>query len=145
MPESVAAVNLRFKGDVQILKTALSAQAESGVADDMAYTYHELKGKTIQELRDIAKDVQEHDAVQGFSQMNKDHLLPALCKALGIPVHEHAEVVGIDKPAIKAKMRELKRKRDDAIASRDSALVKSLRRQIHGLNREIRRHILRTA
>ena len=110
----------------------------------MAYTYHELKGKTIQELRDIAKDVQ-HDAVQGFSQMNKDHLLPALCKALGIPVHEHAEVVGIDKPAIKAKMRELKRKRDDAIASRDGALVKSLRRQIHGLNREIRRHILRTA
>ena len=110
----------------------------------MAYTYHELKGKTIQEQRDIAKDVQ-HDAVQGFSQMNKDHLLPALCKALGIPVHEHAEVVGIDKPAIKAKMRELKRKRDDAIASRDSALVKSLRRQIHGLNREIRRHILRTA
>jgi len=145
LPESVAAVNLRFKGDVQILKAALGAQAESGVADDMAYTYHELKGKTIQELRDIAKDVPEHDAVQGFSQMNKDHLLPALCKALGIPVHERAEVVGIDKPAIKAKMRELKRKRDDAIASKDGEMVKSLRRQIHGLNREIRRHILRTA
>ena len=27
----------------------------------MAHTYHELKGKMIQELRDIAKDVQ-HDA-----------------------------------------------------------------------------------
>ena len=49
----------------------------------MAYSFHELKLKTIQELREIAKDVQ-HDAVQGFSQMNKDHLLPALCKALGI-------------------------------------------------------------
>ena len=111
----------------------------------MAYTYHELKGKTIQELRDIAKEVQDHDAVQGFSQMNKDHLLPALCKALGIPVHEHAEVVGIDKPVIKAKMRELKKKREDAIASKDSAALKSVRRQIHSLNREIRRHILRTA
>jgi hypothetical protein len=77
----------------------------------MAYTYHELKGKTVQELRDIAKGVQ-HDAVQGFSQMNKEHLLPALCGALGVPIHEHAEVVGIDKPAIKARMRELKEKRD---------------------------------
>ena len=110
----------------------------------MAYTYHELKAKTIQELRDIAKDV-HHDAVQGFSQMNKDHLLPALCKALGIPVHEHAEVVGIDRPAIKAKMRELKKKRDDALASKDSGTLKAVRRQIHSLNREIRRHILRTA
>jgi len=110
----------------------------------MAYTYHELKGKTIQELRDIAKDV-HHDAVQGFSQMNKEHLLPALCNALGIPIHEHTEVVGIDKPAIKAKMRELKKKREDAIASKNSAALKSVRRQIHSLNREIRRHILRTA
>ena len=59
----------------------------------MAYTYHDLKLKTVQELRDIAKDVQ-HDAVQGYSQMNKEHLLPALCKALGIEAHEHHEVSG---------------------------------------------------
>ena len=38
----------------------------------MAHTYHELKLMTVQELREIAKDV-PHDAVQGFSQMNKDH------------------------------------------------------------------------
>ena len=42
---------------------------------------------TEQELRDIAKDIQ-HDAVQGFSQMNKDHLLPAVCKALGLKPRE---------------------------------------------------------
>ena len=106
----------------------------------MAYTYHELKGKTIQELRDIAKDVQ-HDAVQGYSQMNKEHLLPALCNALGVPIHEHHDVVGIDKPAIKAKMRELKKKRDEATESGDYALLKSVRRQIHGLNRQIRSHV----
>jgi hypothetical protein len=106
----------------------------------MAYTFHELKGKTIQELRDIAKDVQ-HDAVQGYSQMNKDHLLPALCTALGVPVHEHHDVVGIDKPAIKAKMRELRKKRDEALESRDHGLLKSVRRQIHGLNRQIRSHV----
>jgi DNA-binding IclR family transcriptional regulator len=109
----------------------------------MAYTHHELKGKTIQELRDIAKDVQ-HDAVQGYSQMNKEHLLPALCTALGIPIHEHHDVVGIDKPAIKAKMHELKNKRDEAVGSGDRALLKSVRRQIHGLNRQIRSHVARS-
>jgi predicted metallo-beta-lactamase superfamily hydrolase len=110
----------------------------------MAYTYHELKGKTIQELRDIAKDVEQHEAVQGYSQMNKDHLLPALCRALGVPVHEHAEVVGIDKPALKVKRRELKKKREAALEANDHASLKSVRRQLHAINREIRRHILRT-
>ena len=108
----------------------------------MAYTYHELKLKTIQELREIAKDI-KHDAVQGFSQMNKGHLLPALCKALGIDMHEHQEVVGIDKAAVKAAMRELHKKRDAALEAHDHQLLKSLRRQIHGLNRQIRAHVSR--
>lgn len=106
----------------------------------MAYTYHELKGKTIAELRDIAKDV-HHDAVQGYSQMNKDHLLPALCRALGIDVHEHHDVTGVDKPAIKARMRELKKQRDAALEAHDHAALKSVRRQIHRLNRQIRAHV----
>ena len=107
----------------------------------MAYTYHELKEKTVLELREIAKGVENQDAVQGYSQLNKEHLLPALCKALGVAIHEHHDVVGIDKPAIKAKMRELKTKRDAALASGDGDLLKSLRRQIHGLNRQIRAHV----
>jgi hypothetical protein len=106
----------------------------------MAYTYHDLKLKTVQELRDIAKDVQ-HDAVQGYSQMNKDHLLPALCKALGIDAHEHHGVAGIDKPAIKEKMRELRKKRDAAVEAHDGEGLKSIRRQIHHLNRQIRAHV----
>ena len=107
----------------------------------MAYTYHELKGKNIAELREIAKGVENQDAVQGYSQMNKDHLLPALCKALGIPVYEHHDVVGIDKPAIKAKMRELKKQRDVALESHDHDTLKSVRRHIHRLNRQIRAHV----
>ena len=108
----------------------------------MPYTYHELKEKTIQELRDIAKNV-HHDAVQGFSQLNKEHLLPALCAALGIDPLEHVVAVGIDKPAIKAKMRELKRKREEALAAHDHAALKSVRRQHHSLNRQIRVHLAR--
>src|SRR5437667_2444242 len=103
----------------------------------MAYTYHELKGKTIQELRDIAKGVENQDAVQGYSQLNKEHLLPALCKALGIDTHEHHHVSGIDKPAIKAKMRELKTQRDAALESQDGDMLKSVRRHIHRWNRQI--------
>jgi len=107
----------------------------------MAYTYHQLKVKTIAELRDIAKTVESHEAVKGYSQMNKEHLLPALCKALGIATHEHHEAVGIDKPALKAKIRALKAKRDEALAAHDHDLLKNVRRQIHRINRDIRRHL----
>ena len=106
----------------------------------MAYTYHDLKQKTLQELREIAKTAENQEAVQGFSQMNKDHLLPALCKALGIDTHEHHEVVGIDKPAIKAKMRALKQERQLALNAHNSAQLKNIRRQIHHFNRLIRAH-----
>lgn len=106
----------------------------------MAFTYNELKEKTIKELRDIAKDVQ-HDAVRGFSQMNKEHLLPSLCRALGIDLHEHHDVKEIDKTAIKLKIRELKQRRDAALEARDSDALKMVRRQIHRLNRQIRAHL----
>ena len=107
----------------------------------MAYTHHELKAKTIQELRDIAKGVENQDAVQGYSQINKDHLLPTLCQALGVPVHEHHDVVGIDKPAIKAKMRELKKQRDAALEAHDPDALRNVRRHLHRLNRQIRAHV----
>lgn len=106
----------------------------------MAYTYEQLKAKTIAELRDIAKDVQ-HDAVQGYSQMNKDHLLPALCKALGVDTHGHHDVVGVDKSALKAKIRELKQQRDAALESHDHEALKNVRRHMHSLNRQIRAHV----
>jgi DNA-binding IclR family transcriptional regulator len=107
----------------------------------VAHTYHELKGKTIQELREIAKGVENQDAVQGYSQMNKEHLLPALCLALGVAIHEHHDVVGIDKPGIKARMSELKKKRDVALQAHDPDALKSVRRQLHRLNRQIRAHV----
>ena len=106
----------------------------------MAYTYEELKEKTIAELREIAKGV-ESEHVQGYSQMNKEHLLPALCQALGIDVHEHHTVTGIDKPGIKAKIRELKKRRAAALEAHDHTELNSLRRQIHHYNRQIRAHM----
>jgi hypothetical protein len=106
----------------------------------MSYTYEELKTKTIAELREIAKDVQ-HDAVQGYSQMNKDHLLPSLCRALGVDMRGHHEVVGIDKAGIKAKIRELKRQRDELLQAGDRSQLKTVRRHMHHLNHQLRAHM----
>jgi hypothetical protein len=106
----------------------------------MAYTHHELKLKTIAELRDIAKDIQ-HDAVKGYTQLNKEHLLVALCQALSIPIHDHHEVVGLDKGVVKAKMRDLKALSAAAIEQGDHAKLKALRRQRHRLNHQIRSHL----
>jgi len=102
----------------------------------MAYTHQELKHKTLAELRDIAKDIQ-HDALQGYTQLNKEHLIVAMCKALGIDMHEHHDVVGIDKAGIKSRIKALKAKRDDAISAHDHAALKKARRGIHRLKRQI--------
>ena len=102
----------------------------------MAYTHHELKHKTLAELRDIAKDI-EHDEVKGYTQLNKEHLVVAICKALNIDMHEHHDVVGIDKATIKSRIKELKKKRDAALAAHDHAQLKQARRSIHRLKRQI--------
>ena len=107
----------------------------------MAYTYHLLKDKTVVDLREIAKGIQ-HEAVQGYTQLNKEHLIVALCTALHIPMHEHHDVVGIDKAGVKARMRALKLERDAAIEAHDSGKLKVVRRQMHHLNRRIREHMI---
>jgi hypothetical protein len=106
-----------------------------------AYTFHELKEKTVYDLREIAKGIQ-HEAVQGYTQLNKDHLLVAIAKALNIPTHEHHAVGGFDKAGLKAQIRELKKKRDAAMEAGDASLVHTLRRQIHRLNHKIRSHTI---
>src|SRR5215831_5734334 len=102
----------------------------------MAYTHHELKHKTLAELRDIAKDIQ-HDAVQGYTQLNKEHLVVAICRALGIELHEHHDVVGIDKAGIKSRIKALKAKRGEALSAHDHKALKKTRRSIHRLKRQI--------
>jgi hypothetical protein len=103
----------------------------------MPHTYEELKKKTIAELRDIAKDLQ-HEAVQGYTQLNKDHLLPALCKALGIDAHEHHAAAIAEKASVKAKMRAIKAASLKAIADGDHDALHRLRREYHCLNHSLR-------
>jgi len=93
------------------------------------HTYEELKHKTIAQLRELAAGI-EHEAVRGYTQLNKDHLLPALCTALGIEMHEHHEVVGVDKAKLKAEIRRFKEQRDAALAGGDKTAYKRALREI---------------
>jgi len=104
----------------------------------MAHTYEELKHKPLAELREIAAGI-EHEAVQGYTQLNKDHLLVALCTALGVDMKAHKEVKGIDKAAVKAKIKEWKAKRDAALSAHDRKALKTALYQIHQLKRTMRK------
>jgi len=104
----------------------------------MAHTFEELKKKKVSELRGIAAGI-EHEAVQGYTQMNKEHLLKAICTALDIDMFEHHVAHTANKTRIKAEIKELKAKRDEALAAHDHKELKLIRRKIHHLKRELRK------
>lgn len=107
----------------------------------MAYTYDELHKKTIAELREIAKGV-EDESVKGFTQMNKEHLLPLLCKALKVEMHPHVVAAGVRR-GLKAKVRQLKKRQRDALKAKEYAKMPALKRGIHNLKRELRKTIVK--
>lgn len=104
----------------------------------MEHTYESLKKLTVAQLRKIAAG-REHEALKGYTQLNKEHLLDALCKALGIDTYVHHEVKGVNKTRIKQEIRQLKKQRDAIIATESPGDLKVLRRQIHDLKRKLRR------
>ena len=104
----------------------------------MTHTYEELKSRKVDDLREIAKEL-DHEAVKGYTQLNKAKLLEAICTALGLETHEHHEVVGIDKASIKAKIHALKIKRDEILSSSSRDGLKEVLRDIHRMKRKIRR------
>ena len=106
----------------------------------MQYTYDQLKGLTVAEMREIAAGI-EHEAVKGYTQLNKEHLLTAICTALNIDTHTRhkSKIAGMDKAGIKAHMKEMKTKRDGALEAHDHAELKRIRRQLHEIRRSLRK------
>lgn len=104
----------------------------------MEYTFKDLKEKTVAQLKEIAKGI-EHEAVKGYTQLNKEHLLAAICTALGIEMHVHHEVKGLNKSKLKSKIKQLKSERDQALEAHDYKKLQSLRRQVKRLKNKIRR------
>ena len=102
----------------------------------MAHSFEELKKMNVGELRELAKGM-DHEAVQGYTQLNKEHLLKAICTALNIDMHVHHEVVGVDKTKIKAEIRATKKVRDEAIASKNPEDIVKSRRKIRYLKKQL--------
>jgi hypothetical protein len=109
----------------------------------MTYTYDDLKAMTVAELRQIASGLQP--ALQGYTQMNKEHLLPGICRVLGVDTHHHhhhhaprpaADV--FDKAAAKAMLRTLKAERDKALEEQDGDALHHIRRRMHAIKRRIK-------
>ena len=100
--------------------------------------FHQLRVMTIAQLREVAEGV---EGLTGYTQMQKNALLAHICRHLNIPMHDHREVVGVDKSTIKGQIRELKQQRDAAIAAHDKGELERVRRHIHRLKRRIRRSI----
>ena len=104
----------------------------------MEYTFQDLKHKKITELREIAARI-DSEAVKGYTQLNKEHLLAAICKALNIDLYVHHEVVGLNKQNIKAHIKELKKIRDEILSQHDPVKLKHIRSQMKSAKRKLRR------
>jgi DNA-binding transcriptional MerR regulator len=106
----------------------------------MSFTFEQLKHMTVAELREIAAGL-KHEAVQGYTQLNKEHLLAALCKALNIDMYVHhvAKPTALDKSRIKQKIKDLKKSRAVAVEAHDSGRLHTIRHEIHELKRSLRK------
>src|SRR5262245_15122694 len=113
-------------------------RCERSIETMAEHTYEELKHKTVAQLREIAAGI-EHDAVMGYTQLNKEHLISAICKALNIDTFTHHHAEGIDTSAVKSKIRELRKQRDEALAAHDHKQLKVVRREIHSLKVKLHR------
>lgn len=100
---------------------------------------HEIEHKTVNDLREMAK---EYDDIQGASGLKKEELLDILCGKLGIDRQEHVPE-GIGRRKMRAEIRTLRGKRDEALAQKDSTALAGVRGAIKAKKRRLRRQINR--
>lgn len=94
-----------------------------------------LEKMTATELRVVAKEI---EGVTGVHGMNKAELLEVIRKAKGIVVPGKQKDVSYIR-GIKGKIREMKRRRAEALNASDAAKVSRLRLQISRLKKKVRR------
>ena len=104
----------------------------------MEHTFKELKHMKVDQLREIAAATGE-DGIKGYTQLNKEHLLEAICNFYHIDMYEHHDVVGVNKGKIKLRIKELKKERDEAIEKKDKVKMLAARKEIKKLKGELRR------
>jgi hypothetical protein len=100
--------------------------------------FKDLEKMTVTKLREEAAKFED---VKGTSGLKKDQLIDILCQKLEIHRPEK-KIVGLDKAALKARMRALKDKRKQAEADHDHKALKDIRARIKVYRRSIRRHLV---
>jgi DUF438 domain-containing protein len=98
--------------------------------------YHELEKNTVAKLREMAKE--QLPDLKGLSGMRKEKLVDLLAEKMGIE-KPHRVVVGVDKPAIKAQIRALKKTQAQAIQAKDREKIRATRHDLHRLRRQLRK------
>lgn len=94
-----------------------------------------LEKMTAKELRELALTL---EGIVGVHAMNKAELIAAIKEAKGI-VDERSAQKSVDVRSLKAKIRELKRKRDEAKQAGNAKLVDAFRRRLSNLKKKTRR------
>lgn len=94
-----------------------------------------LEKMTATELREVAKEIPE---ITGAHGMNKSELLDAIRKARGIEVPGKQKDLSYVR-ALKAEIKSLKTKRDEALEAKDAGKATLLRRKISKLKKKTRR------
>jgi hypothetical protein len=97
--------------------------------------------KTIAKMTavQLREQLAKYPDVTGVSAMKKDKLVDLLCGKLGVEKHAHG-TVAVDKTAIKKKIRDLKKQRDEAMAAKDAKQLATVHHEIHK-----QKHALRQA
>ena len=101
----------------------------------------DLEKMTVVKLREEAHKFED---VKDALGMNKEQLIDLLCKKHGIHRPEK-KVVGIDKAALKARIRALKARRAKALADHDPGKLADIRMRIKRYRRQIKSHVITTA
>ncbi len=100
----------------------------------------DLEQMTVKELRAVAAETAD---LVGVHAMKKAELLAAIKEARGIkeekPLTEKVEKAGVTVKQLKAKLVELKRKREEAREEKDRRMIEILRRRINRAKKRTRK------
>ena len=97
--------------------------------------WHELQKKKVAELREMAHE----EGHKGTSGLIKDQLVEWLADKLNIEKPHKVVDDTQEKAQLKARIRELKTIRQEALLAKNKEELKKARRQIHRLKRTIRK------
>jgi cell division protein FtsX len=101
----------------------------------------DLEKMTVNRLRE---ELAKFEDVEGVTGMKKAQLIDALCQKLDIGQAQKV-VVGIDKPTLKARIRNLKTEREKAVAAHDHKALADIRKRIKTYRRSIKKHTVANA